>query len=311
MPYLAFFHLYKNTLNIKRKFMFSYIDNIAYLKNEPLNKHCSFQIGGNAKYFVSAHNIDALLDVLYICKQHSIKHKIIGNGSNLLFDDLGYNGVIIKYDDTFKQIKNNTLYASCGIDLSEIIQYSCQYNLCGLEFAIGVPAKLGGAIVNNLGAYNQDISQYLEYITILRNNHLVYLSKDECNFGYHSSIFQNSKDIVLTAIFNLPYQEKNVTQAKMVEYLNKRKLSQPLELPNAGSIFKRTANIIPAKLIDEAGLKGLCVNNVQISTKHAGFIVNLGGAKCKDVLTLIQIIKQKIYDTYNIDLSLEIEYVPY
>lgn len=291
--------------------MFSSIRYISHFTNEPLTQHCSFKIGGNAKYFISAHNIDALLDVLYTCKQHSIKHKIIGNGSNLLFDDLGYNGAIIKYDDNFKQIKDNKLYASSGVDISELIQYTLQYNLSGLEFAVGVPAKLGGAIVNNLGACNKEISTYIEHITILRNNHIVYLTPTECNFGYHSSDFQKTNDIILSAIFYLPSQSNDITRIKMCEYMNRRSTSQPLDLPNAGSIFKRIDDIIPAKLIDNAGLKGLSVGKAQVSNKHAGFIVNLGNATSKDVLNLIEIIKQKIYEKYKIELFTEIEYVPY
>ena len=291
--------------------MFSKINNITFLKNEPLSKYCSFKIGGNSRYFICAHNIDALLDVIYMCKQHSINYKIIGGGSNMLFDDLGYNGAIIRYDDNFKQIKDNKLYASSGCNLSELISFIQQYNLSGLEFAIGVPAKLGGAIINNLGAYNQEICTYIEHITILRKKQIVYLTKSDCKFDYHVSNLQHSDDIVLSAIFNLPFQDKIVTRTKALEYFNKRKKSQPLDLSNAGSIFKRHDDIIPAKLIDEARLKGLSVNNAQVSTKHAGFIVNLGEAKCKDVLKLIEIIKNKIYEQYNISLQLEIEYVPY
>lgn len=290
--------------------MFSQINNITLSKNEPLRNHCSFKIGGNAKFFISAPNIDALLDVLHKCKQHSIKYKIIGNGSNLLFDDMGYNGAIIKYDDNFKQIKHNKLFVSAGASLTELISYVQQYNLGGLEFSIGVPAQLGGAIVNNLGAYNNEISTYIEHITILRNKQIIYLTKDDCNFSYHSSILQNSKDIVLSAILNLPFQDKNITRTKALKFFTKRKNTQPLNLPNAGSIFRRKNNIIPAQLIDVAGLKGLTINDAQISTKHAGFIVNLGNAQSKDVLKLIEIIKNKIYEKYNIVLNLEIEYLP-
>lgn len=291
--------------------MFSKINNITYSPHELLSKHCTFKVGGNAKYFISAHNIDALLDTLYTCKQHSINHKIIGNGSNLLFDDLGYNGAIIKYDDNFKQIKNGLLQASSGCSMAELIQYTQQYNLGGFEFAIGIPAQLGGAIVNNLGAYNMEISTHLQQVTILQNNHIVYLNKNDCDFKYHSSNLQNSKSIILGATFNLPHQDKHISQEKALNYFTKRKNSQPLNLPNAGSIFKRTEEIIPAKLIDETGLKGLTIGNAQISTKHAGFIVNLGNAKCSDILNLIKIIKNKIYEKYSINLIEEIEYLPY
>ena len=279
--------------------MFSKINNITCLKNESLKKHCSFKVGGNAKFFVSAHNIDALIDALYTCKQHAVPHKIVGNGSNML------------YDDHFMQVKNDKLYASSGTNLNDLISYAQQYNLGGLEFTIGVPAQLGGAIVNNLGAYNHEISTYIEHITILRNKHIIYLSKDDCNFNYHSSIFQDSKDLVLSAIFNLPHQDKSITHTKILEYFTKRKNSQPLDKPNAGSVFKRIDTIIPAKLIDEAGLKGLTIGNAQISTQHSGFIVNLGNAKRKDILKIIEIIKNKIHEKYGTFLIMEIEYLPY
>jgi len=291
--------------------MFSKINNITYLKNEALSKHCSFKVGGNAKHFIYIHTIDSLLDVLHTCKQHSIKHKIIGGGSNILFDDLGFDGLIIKYDNNIINFKNQILQASSGCSLSQLIQYTQQLNLGGFEFAIGVPAQLGGAIVNNLGAHNQEISTYINHVTILKNNQIVYLSKNDCNFSYHSSGFQNQNCILLGATFNLPHQDKSITQQIALEYLTKRKNAQPLEFPNAGSIFRRTESIVPSRLIDELGLKGVQIGDAQISAKHAGFIVNLGNAKCKEILKLIEIIKNKIYEKYGINLQLEIEYLSY
>ena len=291
--------------------MFSNINNIVILKNEPLSKHCSFKVGGNTKYFILVHNIDALLDVLNRCNQHSVKFKIIGGGSNILFDDKGYNGAIIKYVDDNIFLKNNTLYASSGCNIPQVIQFCAKNNLGGLEFAIGVPAQLGGAIINNLGAYGSEISTFIEHITILQNNRIVYLHKDDCNFTYHSSNFQHSKDIILSATFNLPPQDESKTQIKLKDYLLKRSLSQPLEYPNAGSIFKRTPDVIPAQLIDHANLKGFTIGEAQISTKHAGFIVNLGNATSKNILDLINLVYQTIFTKHSIHLIPEIEYVPY
>ncbi len=291
--------------------MFSKINNITYLKNEPLNQHSSLKVGGNSKHFVIAHDIDGLLDAIYTCKQHSIKHKLIGNGSNLLFDDLGFDGAIIKYDNDLIEYKNNILNVSSGLDISTLIKYSQQNDLGGFEFAIGVPAKVGGAIVNNLGAYNHQISTYLQHVTILKNNRIIYLTKDDCKFDYHTSILQNKNYIVLGATFIPPHQEESISRAKALDFFNKRKTSQPLDIANAGSIFKRTNNVIPARLIDESGLKGLKIGDAQVSQKHAGFIVNIGNAKCENILKLIEIIKTKIYEKYNINLQLEIEYIPY
>lgn len=313
--------------------MFKKINNITLLSNEPLSRHTTIKIGGNAKCFICAHNVDALLDSVYTCNQHSFKYKIIGNGSNLLFDSLGFSGAVIKYDDNFMQIKDNKLNASSGCNLGELISYSTQHNLGGLEFAIGVPAQLGGAIVNNLGAYNSDISKYIEYVTVLHNKQILYLNKNECNFAYHSSGLQNNNHIVLGATFNLPFQDKCITQENALKVFTKRKNSQPLDLPNMGSIFRRidydlnntsllhkyisidpTTNvkyISPALLIDNCGLKGLTVGGAQVSPKHAGFIVNLGNATSKNILKLIEIIKNKIYEKYNIILNTEIEYIKF
>ena len=291
--------------------MFKKINNITYLKNEPLSNFCTFKIGGNAKYIVLAHNIDALLDTINVCIQHSIKYKIIGNGSNMLFDDLGYNGTIIKYVDNYKKLVDNALYVSSGNYLSDLIQYTSSNNLSGLEFAIGVPAQLGGAITNNLGAYNHDIGSLTQYVTVLRGKHIAYLNQDECRFTYHKSSLQNSTDIILSAIIHLTPSNKAQILSNTKQFFARRTSTQPLQHANAGSIFKRMDNVIPAKLIDELQLKGTRIGGAQISTKHAGFIVNLNGATCKDVLQLIDIIKSKIYEKYNINLELEIEYLPF
>ena len=176
--------------------MFSKINNITLKINEPLSQHCSFKIGGNAKYFVAAHTIDALLDCLDTCKQHSLPFKLIGGGSNILFDDFGYSGAIIKYDNNTKFIKNGLLHASSGCSVPELIQYCKIFDLGGLEFSVGVPAMLGGAIINNLGAYNQEISNYIQHVTVLQNNQIKYLSKNDCKFDYHSSGLQNKNLII-------------------------------------------------------------------------------------------------------------------
>ncbi len=291
--------------------MFSQINNITLLLDEPLSKHSSLKIGGNAKYFIQAHTIDALLDTIFKCTSHHLKCKIIGGGSNMLFDDKGYEGAIIQYTNNFKKFENGKFYASAGNGMSELIRFTSQHNLGGFEFAVGVPANLGGAIANNLGAYNQDISQHIEHITVLKNRQLIYLTKKECDFGYHSSIFQKNNYIILSAIFNLPNTNKYVIDTNVKSNLNKRLTSQPLNYPNAGSAFRRENNIIPAKLIDDLGLKGLSVGGAEISTKHAGFIINKGSASCKDVLVLIEIIKQKVYQSFNIVLTPEIEYLPF
>lgn len=290
--------------------MFNKINNITLSKTEPLNRHCTFNIGGVCDFFVQTKSINSLIDLIYTCQQHSIPYKVIGNGSNLLFDDLGFKGVIIQYTNDTIQYKNNVLSISSGAEISNIIHFCLQNNLGGLEFAIGVPCKLGGAIFNNLGAYNCSISDYLTNVTVLRKKHLVFLNKLDCGFSYHSSRF-NKGDIILSANFNLPKQDKEITQFKAQQYINKRIISQPLKFPNAGSVFRRKGSVIPAKLIDLAGLKGMRIGDAQVSVKHAGFIVNRGCAKSSEVLRLIELIKYDIFDKNKINLELEIEYIPY
>lgn len=291
--------------------MFSKIKNIKQLINEPLKNYSSFKIGGNAKYLIMANTADSLIEVIYTCKQHSLPFKIIGNGSNMLFDDLGYNGAIIKYSNDYIKLKNNCLQVSSGCSINELITFTHQHNLCGFEFAVGVPAQVGGAVANNLGAYQEEFSTYISQVTILKNGHLSYLKKHDCNFDYHCSRFQKGDEIVLGITFQPPKQDKAISQQKMFDFFNQRKSKQPLNLPNAGSIFKRLDNLSPAKLIDDANLKGTTIGDAQISTKHAGFIVNIGNAKSNDVLNLINLIKIKIFEKYNIDLQLEIEHLPY
>lgn len=290
--------------------MFNKIHNIILNKNEPLNRHCTFNIGGDCDFFIQTKNTNSLIDVIYTCEQHNIPYKVIGNGSNLLFDDNGFKGVIIQYINDTIQYKDDILSISSGADLSTIIQYCLNHNIGGFEFAIGVPCKLGGAIINNLGAYNHSISDNLTNIAILKNKHLVFLNKSDCEFAYHSSNIDKN-NIILSANFTPPRQNRELTQFKAQQYINKRIISQPLKYPNAGSIFKRNNNLIPAKLIDNAGLKGLRVGDAQVSVKHSGFIVNRGNAKSKDVLKLIELIKADIFEKYTTTLELEIEYLPF
>lgn len=283
---------------------------LTLLKNENLAKYSNFKIGGNAKFLAKCNTIDALLDVLNYAHQHSIKYKIIGGGTNILFDDLGFDGIIIIYEANKIQL-NTHLFAEAGCTISQIIQFGMSNNFGGLEFMSGVPVRLGGAITNNFGAYGYDIASKILNVTVLRNNQIIYLSPKECGFGYHSSGFQTRKDIILSAELEISPSSPQEISSQVIKYTKLRGTSQPITYANCGSVFKREGGIIPAKLIDEAQLKGTQVGGAEVSRMHSGFIINKGEACCRDVLLLIQLVQQKIFDRYGVQLHPEIEYLPF
>lgn len=284
---------------------------LTLLKNESLAKYSNFKIGGNAKMLAICKNIDALLDCLAYAKQHCIKYKIIGGGTNILFDDLGFNGLIIKYEAERLEFANNTLSAEAGCKISKILQFGLVNDFGGYEFMCGVPTLLGGSIVNNFGAYEQSIGANILEVVVLRGSRILYLSPSKCKFEYHKSAFQNSKDIILSANLKTEHKSPMQISAEIIKYTKLRGKTQPISYPNCGSVFKRDNLTIPAKLIDEAGLKGVSVGDAEVSKIHSGFIINKGNATSGDVLKLINQIKQIIFEKYHIILREEIEFVSY
>lgn len=283
---------------------------LTVLHNERLSKYSNFRIGGNAKLIVRCRTIDALLDALNYASKHSIKHKIIGGGTNMLFDDLGFDGMIIKYeaDNIFF---NGELFAEAGCTISQIIQLGLANNFGGYEFMSGVPTLLGGAVANNFGAYGFDLGSRVMSVTVLKGNQIVYLSPSECGFGYHASKFQNGEDIILSAKLQIQPSTPEKISSEVLKYTKLRGTSQPIAYANCGSVFRREGEVVPAKLIDEAGLKGNSVGDAEVSRLHSGFIINKGNASCRDVLSLIQLVQQKIFDKYGVQLQPEIEYLPF
>lgn len=285
-------------------------NSLVILQNENLAKYSNFKIGGNAKFLAKCNTIDALLDVLNYAHQHSIKYKIIGGGTNILFDDLGFGGYIILYNANRIQL-NTHLFAEAGCTISQIIQFGMSNGFGGFEFMSGVPVRLGGAIANNFGAYGYDLASKIENVCVLRDNQVVYLSPNECEFGYHASGFQTSDDIILSAKLKIQPSSPQEVSSQVVKYTKLRGTSQPIAYANCGSVFKREEDVIPAKLIDEAKLKGARVGGAEVSRMHSGFIINKGDASCKDVLLLISLIQQKIFNKYGVWLHPEIEYLPF
>lgn len=280
-------------------------------QDEPMGKHTSFKTGGNADFFVLVNNIEKLKKLIEFIKTNNINYFVIGNGTNLLVTDKGYRGIIIKINlneiQIVKKSKEAILTIDSGFPLSKLKKIAIENSLNNLEFLTGIPGTIGGAIKMNAGAYGGEIKDLVIETKVMDiNGNIFYLNNEEQGFEYRNSIFSKKDYIILSTTLKTDYKESTLVEEKIMELSNKRKESQPLEYPNAGSTFKRKENIITAKIIDECGLKGVKVGGAEVSEKHAGFIINRDNATSKDILDLIELVKNKVLVKYNIDLELEI-----
>ena len=281
------------------------------LKNEPMSKHTSLKIGGIADYFIKIKSIEELKNVLEFTNKNKIKTTIVGNGTNLLVKDGGIRGVVIKLeliDFKIKKMANEVqITVGSGMTLAALAAVALKEEIAGLEFLSGIPGTIGGAIRMNAGAYGsemKDIVVKTRYMTY--DGKIKTLDLDEHEFVYRNSIFSRLDVIIIDTTISVKKGNKEEIENKMNEYSVSRKNSQPLEYPNAGSTFKRKEGVITAKIIDECGLKGFNVGDAEVSTKHAGFIVNKGKATAKDFLELVEHIKKEIKNKTGLDLELEI-----
>ena len=281
------------------------------LKNEPMSKHTSLKIGGIADYFIKVKSIDELKNVLEFTNKNKIKTTIIGNGTNLLVKDGGIRGVVIKLELIEFKIKKTAkevlITVGSGMTLAALAAVALKEEITGLEFLAGIPGTIGGAIRMNAGAYGsemKDIVVKTRYMTY--DGKIKTLDLDEHEFVYRNSIFSKLDVIIIDTTISAKKGNKEEIESKMNEYSVSRKNSQPLEYPNAGSTFKRKEGVITAKVLDECGLKGFNVGDAEVSTKHAGFIVNKGKATAKDFLDLVEYIKKEIKNKTGLDLELEI-----
>lgn len=311
-------------------------DNI--LRNESMKKHTSFKIGGEAEFFVKAKNIEEIKHILSICKNNNIPLTIVGNGSNLLVKDNGIKGIVLKVDfdnikieniedyniqnmldkenkwENIKQ-KNNENYAivtvGAGVTLGKLAQVLLKKSISGFEFASGIPGTIGGAIRMNAGAYGSEFKDIvIETTCINLNGEIIKLNNGQQKFEYRRSVFKDEKYIILESKLMLKcVEDSKIIKEKMDEYKKSRVEKQPIEFPSAGSTFKRGSDFITAKLIDECGLKGYTVGDAQVSTKHAGFVINKGNATAEDVIKLVEIIKKTILDKFEKNIELEVEII--
>ena len=293
------------------RFLMKKFDESLFLKHESLKKYCTFKVGGNAKFLFVAKTTQQLIAVSKYCELHNIKFKVIGLGANLVFDDLGYDGAIIVNKSNKILLKDDVAFVDSGVYVSTLISKCVERNLGGIEKLAGIPSTIGGGIVNSLGAFNTNLFDFVEQVECYNLEDLntkIILNNEECKFGYRTSIFKNNQYLITRVKLKLKVGNSTEIRENMISALTHKKSTQPLNYPSAGSVFKR-CEIIPAKVIDELGLKGKIIGDAQISTKHAGFIVNCGSASSKDIKELVGFIKSEVKKHTNIDLETEIEFV--
>ena len=272
-------------------------NNIPYLLNEPMSAHTTFKIGGAADILITVGNLSELQTVISACKDCSMPYMILGNGSNLLVSDKGIEGAVIALDGDFKEIsvESETVTAGAGAKLSRLCTVAMEHSLSGLEFAYGIPGTVGGAMYMNAGAYGGEMKDVALSVTALSPDGSVReVPAAEMALGYRTSVFKTNGDIILFAKYNLHTGDKSAIKAQMEDIMGRRKSKQPLEYPSAGSVFKRPEGAFAGTLIEQCGLKGKTVGGAQVSEKHAGFIINVGGATCDDVMELVKVVQDTV-----------------
>lgn len=270
----------------------------------------SFRIGGTAKIAIFPKNTKELVDLIEFVKNE--KYFIIGNGTNCYFSSGMYDGIVIATKHLNKShIKGNTIVAECGASISKLCKMALGSSLSGIEFAYGIPGSVGGAIYMNASAFGGDFSQIVKKSKVLdiESGRIIELSKEEHCFSEKFSVFKEKKHVILESELLLQSCDKMLIHSKMSEYIDKRKISQPLDLPSAGSVFLKPKDGYASYMIDKSGLKGFTVGGAQVSEKHAGFIVNVNSASATDVQELINVIKAKVYKEFSVELKEEIIYI--
>ena len=283
------------------------------IKDAPMKKYTSFKCGGNASVLIIPDSLENLNKITAFCYSNSVKPFIVGNGSNLLVTDNGINGVVIKIGSQMSEIRlldDTTIYCEAGASLKSLCMFALEKCLSGLEFAYGIPGTLGGAVYMNAGAYGGEMKDVLYSVNHIDDNgNTGTLSMDELDLGYRHSAYTNNGFTITSAVLKLQKADKKDIKEAMDDKLGRRKDKQPLEYPSAGSTFKRPEGYFAGALIEDCGLKGYTVGGAQVSEKHAGFVINKGGATSTDVINLIKDVQRIVYDKHKVILETEVKII--
>ena len=293
-------------------------ENLPVSLDESLGRHTTFRIGGNADFFCVPATVTQLTRILELCRQYQVRTYLLGNGSNTLFSDAGFGGAVIcltglnsRFSMQAQPDGSTKVLAPAGMMLSALCNTAQKESLAGLEFAFGIPGTVGGAVCMNAGAYGGEMAQVVKEAAVLfPDEGIKYLSGAEMDFSYrHSLLTAHPEAVVLRTVFRLQRGDREEIRKKMEELMARRKASQPLEFPSAGSTFKRPEGHFAAALIDQCGLKGLTVGGAQVSEKHAGFVINRGGATCADVTGLMAEIQRRVREQTGVELEPEVRVI--
>lgn len=287
--------------------------NVKY--NEPLSEHCSFKVGGECKAFIEVSSSQALAELIKTAADNSLRTFILGKGSNVIFDDKGFNGAVIHIGSAMSEIRmigRDTVFAEAGAPLNKLCRFALDNSLSGLEFAYGIPGAVGGAVFMNAGAYGGEIRDVIFSADAVEGDGMVStVRKDDMALSYRHSCFMDNDMTVTSAVFKLTPADKDSIRTRMDDLMSRRREKQPLEFPSAGSTFKRPDGYFAGKLIQDSGLRGFGIGGAQVSEKHCGFVINKGGASSEDILKLIDHIQRTVLKNSGVLLECEVRYVPY
>jgi len=289
-----------------------FLKKYEYYENYNIKKYNTYRLDVICKYLVFVRNIEELKEILKSLKENDIKYLILGNGSNVIFKDNYYDGVIIKLDKLNNlEINGNVIEVGCGYSLMKLSRDILNYGLTGLEFSAGIPGLVGASVAMNAGAYNKDMASVVKEIKVInKDNELITMKNSELNFEYRDSFLKKNKEyICVSAILTLEQGEKNESLEIINTRRERRMATQPLEYPSAGSIFRNPNGMHAGELIEKCGLKGYNINGAEVSEKHANFIINKGNCTGKDIIDLINLVKKNVYEKYGIELILEQEII--
>ncbi len=279
------------------------------LEQEPMRRHTTFQVGGEAEYFAKIQEKSQLITIMDYLRKTEQPYFVLGNGSNILVSDKGYEGVILNLSAGLKniEIEGKRVTAEAGALLSTVAVRACEAGLAGFEFAAGIPGTIGGAIVMNAGAYDGEMKQVVESVTVLGGDgEIMVLDNETMEFGYRSSIIKNRPFIVMETVLRLEEGDKEQIKGRMEELNKRRREKQPLNYPSAGSTFKRPEGHFAGKLIMDAGLRGFRIGGARVSEKHCGFVINEGNATATDVADVIDEVIERVKDKFGVTLETEI-----